>query len=80
MNTIGHNLKLTVYGESHGKSIGAVLDGLPPGEYLDWDEVKKEMARRAPGKNTLSRGKKAMSLMYRAAILIMLRREHRWPL
>lgn len=42
MNTIGHNLKLTVYGESHGKSIGAVLDGLPSGEYLDWDEVKKK--------------------------------------
>ena len=58
MNTIGHNLKLTVYGESHGKSIGAVLDGLPSGEYLDWDEVKKEMARRAPGKNTLSTSRK----------------------
>ena len=71
MNTIGHNLKLTVYGESHGKSIGAVLDGLPPGEYLDWDEVKIPC---------LHRGKKATPLMYRAAILMMLRREHRWPL
>lgn len=54
MNTIGENLKLTVYGESHGVSVGAVLDGLPPGETVDWDEVRREMARRAPGKNSMS--------------------------
>ena len=29
-NTIGKILKLTTWGESHGKEIGAVLDGVPP--------------------------------------------------
>ncbi|NCC68144.1 MAG: chorismate synthase, partial [Clostridia bacterium] len=31
MNTFGENLKLTVFGESHGPAIGAVIGGVPPG-------------------------------------------------
>lgn len=49
-NTWGENVKLTVFGESHGPVIGAVLDGLPAGETIDWNEVKREIGRRAPGK------------------------------
>lgn len=54
MNTIGRVCTLTIYGESHGASIGAVLDGLPAGFVVDWDEVRREMARRAPGKSELA--------------------------
>lgn len=54
MNTIGDRITLTVYGESHGASIGAVLDGLPAGAAIDWDEVRREMERRAPGRNAMS--------------------------
>lgn len=54
MNTFGETITLTIFGESHGASIGAVLDGLPPGAALDWDAVRAEMARRAPGKNDMS--------------------------
>lgn len=54
MNTFGQTLGLTIFGESHGVSIGAVLDGLPAGVAIDWDAVNQEMARRAPGKNKLS--------------------------
>lgn len=50
----GMNIKLSIYGESHGESIGCVLDGLPPGLPLDLEAIAKEMARRAPGKNSLS--------------------------
>lgn len=53
-NTFGRTAALTIFGESHGEAIGAVLDGLPPGEAIDWDAVRTEMARRAPGKNALS--------------------------
>lgn len=49
MNTWGRNLRLTLWGESHGPAIGVVLDGLPPGFEPDWDAVDREMARRAPG-------------------------------
>ena len=34
MNTFGETITLTIFGESHGASIGAVLDGLPPGAAL----------------------------------------------
>lgn len=54
MNTFGQHIRLTIFGESHGTAIGAVLDGLPSGEHIDWDAVRVEMARRAPGKNALS--------------------------
>lgn len=54
MNTFGNDITVTIFGESHGTAIGAVLDGLPSGEAIDWEAVRLEMARRAPGKNALS--------------------------
>ena len=48
MNTIGHILKLTVWGESHGPYIGGVIDGLPAGIYIDEVAIEKWMRRRWP--------------------------------
>ena len=47
----GTKVRLTVFGESHGPAIGAVLEGLPAGEVLDRDAVAAQMARRAPGRD-----------------------------
>lgn len=58
MNSFGRKLKLTIFGESHGSSIGAVIDGLPSGIKLDFDFIKSEMLRRAPGKNKISTQRK----------------------
>ena len=54
----GMNIKMAIYGESHGRSIGVVLDGLPPGLQIDEEEIAREMARRAPGQNALSTARK----------------------
>ncbi len=54
MNVWGENLKLSIFGESHGKGIGIVIDGLPSGTELDLDEIRREMLRRAPGRDSLS--------------------------
>ncbi|MEA4894774.1 MAG: chorismate synthase [Oscillospiraceae bacterium] len=54
MNTFGENLKLTIFGESHGEAIGMVLDGFPAGESIDLEAVKEELKRRAPGMSELS--------------------------
>ena len=54
MNTFGENVRLTIFGESHGTAIGMVLDGYPAGEEIDFDALKLEMARRAPGSSDLS--------------------------
>lgn len=54
----GMNIKMAIYGESHGASIGLVLDGVPPGLELDLAAIGKEMARRAPGRDALSTPRK----------------------
>ena len=54
MNTYGERLKVTIFGESHGAGIGAVIDGLPAGEAVDLDAVMVQMRRRAPGSSELA--------------------------
>ena len=51
MSSWGNSVKISVFGESHGPAIGAVIDGLPAGEKIDMDELYLQMARRAPGKD-----------------------------
>lgn len=48
------NITITIFGESHGEAIGAVIDGLPPGLKLDLDSINKEMDRRKPGSSKLT--------------------------
>jgi len=47
------NLKLSIFGESHGDGIGIVIDGFEAGIKLDFELIMHEMARRKPG-NILS--------------------------
>jgi len=54
----GNKLKVSIFGESHGKAIGITIDGLPSGVKLDLDEIQKEMKRRAPGQNPWSTPRK----------------------
>ncbi len=54
MNTFGNHLRLTTFGESHGKAIGGVLDGFPAGFPIDFDVVDAELARRAGRVENLS--------------------------
>lgn len=48
-STFGQNIRITVFGESHGTGIGLVIDGLPAGESISVDELNRFMVRRAPG-------------------------------
>ncbi len=54
----GRKIELSLFGESHGKAIGINIGNLPSGIEIDMDEVAKEMARRAPGRNSLSTARK----------------------
>lgn len=47
-------ISVSLFGESHGKGIGVVLDGLPSGESVDLDKLGAFMARRAPKKDGTS--------------------------
>ncbi len=50
----GKKLHISIFGESHGEGIGMVLDGLPPGEAIDFEELRRFTSRRAPGKDKTS--------------------------
>lgn len=45
----GNKIKVSIFGQSHGESIGAVVDGLPAGEGIDLERLQAFMRRRAPG-------------------------------
>lgn len=55
-NTFGYNISVTLFGESHGAEIGAVIDGLAPGIPVNTDNIAKKLSLRRPwGKVSTSR-------------------------
>lgn len=50
----GTKCRISLFGESHGPAIGVVMDGLPAGFAIDYEEILREMRRRAPGRDDLS--------------------------
>lgn len=53
-STYGENLKLSIFGQSHGPAIGMTLDGIPAGLPVDLDVLQAFLNRRAPGQNDWS--------------------------
>ena len=51
MNSFGHRFRFTTFGESHGKALGCIVDGVPAGIKIYMDFVRSEMDRRKPGTN-----------------------------
>ncbi len=45
---IGNKIKLSVFGQSHSKALGFVLEGLPSGIKINMDEIKNQLKKRAP--------------------------------
>ena len=54
MNYIGENLRLEIFGGSHGPELGMTLRGFPAGEAVDTEALASFLARRAPGRNAWS--------------------------
>ena len=54
----GKLIKVSVFGQSHGRAIGVVVDGLPAGEAVDLTELQAFLDRRKPGKSPLSTARK----------------------
>ncbi len=52
-NSFGQLFQITTFGESHGKAIGVVVDGCPPGLEISQEDIQKEIDRRKPGQSHL---------------------------
>jgi len=57
-NSIGKIFKLTVWGESHGKGIGVVIDGCPAGLKISENDIQKELDRRKSGQSEITTRRK----------------------
>lgn len=58
MNSFGHRFRFTTFGESHGKALGCVVDGVPAGIKIDEEFIQNEMNRRKPGQNKFATARK----------------------
>jgi len=50
-NSFGQNFVVTTYGESHGRALGCVVDGCPPGLLLTEADIQTDLDRRRPGRS-----------------------------
>lgn len=53
-NSLGTIFKITSFGESHGPSVGVVIDGCPAGLEIDLAHIKSELLRRRPGQSKIT--------------------------
>lgn len=58
MNSFGHRFKFTTFGESHGKALGCIVDGVPAGITINEEFIQNEMDRRKPGKSKFETARK----------------------
>lgn len=60
MNTFGNFFRITTWGESHGPSIGVVIDSCPAGLPLSIENIQGELELRRPGQNKLTSPRKEL--------------------
>ncbi|CAO3580767.1 unnamed protein product [Absidia cylindrospora] len=54
MSTFGKAFRVTTFGESHCKGVGAIVDGVPPGLALTEGDIQPQLSRRRPGQSKLT--------------------------
>tara|TARA_B100001540_G_scaffold314856_1_gene340699 strand:- start:97 stop:1161 length:1065 start_codon:yes stop_codon:yes gene_type:complete len=52
--TLGKRLRVTIFGESHGKGVGALIQGIPPGVLIDEEIIAQKLSERKPGRELAS--------------------------
>ncbi|BDA45158.1 Chorismate synthase, chloroplastic [Coccomyxa sp. Obi] len=57
-STFGHSFRVTTFGESHGKGVGCVIDGVPPRLPITKEEIQAELDRRRPGQSRITTPRK----------------------
>lgn len=62
-NSFGQALRMTSFGESHGKAVGVVIEGLPAGLVVDQEKIQIWLDRRRPGQSKLSSNRKESDII-----------------
>lgn len=57
-NSFGRLFRITTFGESHGKALGAIVEGCPAGLEIDEEKIRLEMQRRKPGQSKITTQRK----------------------
>lgn len=57
-NQFGNYFRITTFGESHGKAMGVIVDGVRPGLPIDIASIQKELDRRRPGQSSVTTQRK----------------------
>ena len=57
-NQFGNYFRITTFGESHGRAIGVVIDGVRPGLPIDTGAIQRELDRRRPGQSAVTTSRK----------------------
>ncbi|MCO5134847.1 MAG: chorismate synthase [Phyllobacteriaceae bacterium] len=58
LNTFGHLFRVTTWGESHGRGLGCVVDGCPPGIRFKVSDIQADLDRRKPGQSKFTTQRK----------------------
>ena len=51
---LGDSIRVTLFGESHGRCVGALVEGIPAGTEIDLLALNEDIAKRKPGRKGLS--------------------------
>ncbi|QJC29457.1 chorismate synthase [Enterobacteriaceae endosymbiont of Plateumaris pusilla] len=62
-NSIGTIFRVTTYGESHGISLGCIIDGVPPGFPLKENDLQKDLDRRRPGNSKYTSPRRELDII-----------------
>ena len=53
LNTFGHLINLTTFGESHGEAYGGIITNFPAGITVNFDYIQQQLDRRKPGQSKI---------------------------
>jgi chorismate synthase len=59
-NIFGNLFKVSTFGESHGKALGVVIDGVPSGISLTESDIQKDLDKRRPGQSSVTTPRKEL--------------------
>ena len=57
-NSFGKIFRISTFGESHGKTIGVIIDGCPPGIKISDKKIQEDLDRRRPGQSKITTQRK----------------------